>query len=102
MFEIFENTTPLVEGISIDEAFLDVGGLRRVRPVRRSRSRARLRAEVLDRVGLAITVGIARTKLLAKVASASRNPTVCSSCRPSDERGFLDPLPIERLWGVGR
>ena len=70
-------------------------------PARRRRSRARLRREVREEVGLPITVGVARTKFLAKVASGWRSPTGCSSCRPSGELAFLHPLPVEALWGVG-
>src|SRR4051812_6358090 len=73
VFEIFDDTTPLVEGISIDEAFLDVSGLSHVAgsPVEIG---VRLRARVRERVGLAITVGAARTKFLAKVASGVAKP----------------------------
>src|ERR1043165_6057440 len=67
VFEVFENTTPLVEGLSIDEAFLEVGGLRRVSGTP-TEIAVRLRRDVLDRVGLPITVGVARTKFLAQVA----------------------------------
>ncbi len=101
VFEVFEDTTPLVEGISIDEAFLDVGGLRRIagEPVDIA---TRLRAAVRDRVGLAITVGVARTKFLAKVASAVGKPDGLLVVPPGTELDFLHPLPVERLWGVGR
>jgi DNA polymerase-4 len=100
VFEVFENTTPLVEGLSIDEAFLDVGGLRRVSgtPVEIA---VRLRAEVLEQVGLPITVGVARTKFLAKVASGVAKPDGLLLVPPDDELDFLHPLPVERLWGVG-
>jgi DNA polymerase IV len=100
VFAVFDDTTPLVEGISIDEAFLDVGGLRRVSgtPVEIA---AQLRAEVRDRVGLAITVGIARTKFLAKVASGVAKPDGLLLVPPEGELAFLHPLPIERVWGVG-
>jgi len=100
VFEVFEQTTPLVEGLSIDEAFLDVGGLARVSgsPVEIA---ARLRAEVRDRVGLAITVGVARTKFLAKVASGVAKPDGLLVVPPDGELAFLHPLPVERLWGVG-
>jgi DNA polymerase-4 len=100
VFAVFEDTTPFVEGISIDEAFLDVGGLRRLSgtPVEIA---VRLRREVRERVGLPITVGIARTKFLAKVASAVGKPDGLLLVPPDDETGFLHPLPVERLWGVG-
>ena len=101
VFEIFEHTTPLVEGLSIDEAFLDVGGLRRVSgtPIDIA---ARLRADVRDQVGLPISVGVARTKFLAKVASAVSKPDGLLVVPPDGELAFLHPLPVERLWGVGR
>jgi DNA polymerase-4 len=101
VFEVFRSTTPVVEGISIDEAFLDVAGLWRIDgpPVDIA---ARLRARVLDEVGLPITVGIARTKFLAKVASGVAKPDGLLLVPPDDELGFLHPLPVERLWGVGR
>jgi len=100
VFEVFRDISPLVEPISIDEAFLDVSGLRRVSgdPVQIA---ARLRAEVRDRVGLPITVGIARTKFLAKVASQHAKPDGLLLVPPDRELDFLHPLPVRRLWGVG-
>ena len=70
-------------------------------PGRRSRSPARLRADVRDRVGLPITVGIARTKFLAKVASQEAKPDGLLLVPPDRELAFLHPLPVRRLWGVG-
>jgi DNA polymerase-4 len=101
VFEVFEDTTPLVEGLSIDEAFLDVGGLRRIRGTPREIA-ARLRDDVRDRVGLPITVGVARTKFLAKVASGVAKPDGLLVVPPDRELEFLHPLPVERLWGVGK
>jgi DNA polymerase-4 len=100
VFKVFEDTTPLVEGLSIDEAFLDVGGLRKIAgpPVEIAQ---RLRSEVLARVGLAITVGVARTKFLAKVASGVAKPDGLLVVPPDRELEFLHPLAVERLWGVG-
>ncbi|QNE20216.1 DNA polymerase IV [Kribbella qitaiheensis] len=100
VFKVFEDTTPLVEGLSIDEAFLDVGGLRKIAgpPIDIAR---RLRAEVLARVGLPITVGVARTKFLAKVASGVAKPDGLLVVPPDGELEFLHPLAVERLWGVG-
>ena len=100
VFEVFERTTPLVEGLSIDEAFLDVGGLRRVSGTPWEIA-VRLRREVLDGVGLPITVGVARTKFLAKVASGVAKPDGLLVVPPEHELAFLHPLPVERLWGVG-
>jgi DNA polymerase-4 len=100
VFEVFEDTTPLVEGLSIDEAFLDVGGLRRVSGTP-TEIALRLRQEVRERVGLPITVGVARTKFLAKVASGVGKPDGLLVVPPDAELAFLHPLPVERLWGVG-
>jgi DNA polymerase-4 len=100
VFAVFEDTTPLVEGLSIDEAFLDVRGLERLAG-NPTEIAARLRRRVLDEVGLPITVGIARTKFLAKVASGVAKPNGLLAVPPDDELGFLHPLPVERLWGVG-
>ena len=101
VFEVFADTTPLVEGLSIDEAFLEVGGLARISGTP-TEIAVQLRSNVLDRVGLRISVGVARTKFLAKVASAVSKPNGLLVVAPDDERAFLDPLPVERLWGVGR
>ncbi|MEE2031408.1 DNA polymerase IV [Rhodococcus chondri] len=101
VFAVFDRTTPLVEGISIDEAFLDVAGVRRIagEPVDVA---ARLRREVAAEVGLPITVGVARTKFLAKVASGVAKPDGLLLVPPDGELAFLHPLPVERLWGVGK
>ncbi|GIJ81185.1 DNA polymerase-4 [Micromonospora phaseoli] len=100
VFEIFRQTTPLVEGLSIDEAFLDVGGLRRLAGPPAGIA-ARLRRTVSEEVGLPITVGVARTKFLAKVASGVAKPDGLLVVPPDGELTFLHPLPVERLWGVG-
>ena len=100
VFDVFRDTTPLVEALSIDEAFLDVGGLRRIAGAP-AEIAERLRRDVRDKVGLPITVGVARTKFLAKVASGVAKPDGLLVVPPDDELGFLHPLPVERLWGVG-
>jgi DNA polymerase-4 len=100
VFEVFDDTTPLVEGISIDEAFLDVGGLGRVSGTPEQIA-CRLRAEVLDRVGLPITVGVARTKFLAKVASGVAKPDGLLVVEPDREMEFLYPLPVGTRGGGG-
>jgi DNA polymerase-4 len=100
VFAVFEDTTPLVEGLSIDEAFLDVRGLERIAGSA-SEIAVRLRQRVLEEVGLPITVGVARTKFLAKVASGVAKPNGLLVVPPDRELAFLHPLPVERLWGVG-
>jgi DNA polymerase-4 len=100
VFDVFHDTTPSVEGLSIDEAFLDVGGLRRIAGSPADIA-VQLRHDVRERVGLPITVGVARTKFLAKVASGVAKPDGLLIVPPADELAFLHPLPVERLWGVG-
>jgi DNA polymerase IV len=100
VYRVFDDTTPLVEGMSIDEAFLDVRGMERIAgsPVEIAEH---LRRRVLDEVGLPLTVGVARTKFLAKVASGVAKPDGLLVVPPDRELAFLHPLPVERLWGVG-
>jgi len=100
VFRVFDDTTPLVEALSIDEAFLDVRGLERSSGTP-GEIAVRLRHEVRERVGLPITVGVARTKFLAKVASGVAKPYGLLVVPPERELAFLHPLPVERLWGVG-
>jgi DNA polymerase IV len=100
VYRVFDDTTPVVEGLSIDEAFLDVRGMERMAGAP-SEIASRLKAAVLERVGLPITVGVARTKFLAKVASGVAKPDGLLVVPPRAELGFLHPLPVERLWGVG-
>ncbi len=101
VFAVFEDTTPWVEGLSIDEAFLDVGGLAKIAG-RPSVIAQRLRADVVERVGLPITVGVARTKFLAKVASRVAKPDGLLVVPHDGELEFLHPLPVEVVWGVGK
>jgi DNA polymerase-4 len=100
VFAVFRDMTPLVEAMSIDEAFLDVGGLTRLSGTPEQIA-ARLRYRVRVEVGLPITVGVARTKFLAKVASGVAKPDGLLVVLPGAELAFLHPLPVERLWGVG-
>jgi DNA polymerase-4 len=100
VFAIFRETAPVVEGISIDEAFLDVSGLERITGTPPEIAQ-RLRREVREQVGLPITVGVATTKHLAKVASAAAKPDGLLVVPIGGELAFLHPLPVERLWGVG-
>src|SRR5262245_17112313 len=100
LFDLFEETAPLVEGLSLEEAFLDVGGLERISgtPVQIAAS---LRRRARERVGLAVTVGVARTKVLAKMASRAAKPDGLLVVDPGREAAFMRPLPVEALWGVG-
>jgi DNA polymerase-4 len=100
MFEVFEDASPVVEGLSIDEAFLDVRGMERIAGTPEQIA-VRLRAAVRERVGLPVTVGVARTKFLAKVASGVAKPDGLLVVPPGRELAFLHPLPVECVWGVG-
>ena len=100
VFERFRDFTPFVEPISVDEAFLDVAGAEHLfGPA--TEIAAQLRTRVLVDVGLPVSVGVARTKFLAKVASAQAKPDGLLFVEPGRELDFLHPLPIEVLWGVG-
>lgn len=106
----FRTITPLVEPISLDEAFLDVSGVRRLHGPPRQIA-ARLRTEILDHEGLTCSVGVARVKFLAKLASEAAKPSASPTgiqvgtgvcvVDPADELAFLHPLPVQSLWGVG-
>jgi DNA polymerase-4 len=100
IFEIFERFTPAVEGVSLDEAFLDLTGTERLHGPARDAA-ARLRAMVRAERGLAVSVGIAPVKLVAKIASDEAKPDGLCEVAPEDVRAFLAPLPLRRLWGVG-
>ncbi len=100
IFSLFDDITPLVEPISVDEAFLDVSGSVHLfgEPAEIA---AGLRTRALAEVGLALSVGAARTKFLAKVASQQAKPDGVCIVPVDGELDFLHPLPVEVLWGVG-
>jgi len=100
MYRVFEEASPLVEGLSIDEAFLDVRGLEHITGTP-TEIAVRLRRQVREQVGIPVTVGVARTKFLAKVASGVAKPDGLLVVPPEGELSFLHPLPVEALWGVG-
>jgi DNA polymerase-4 len=100
VFAVFERFSPLVEAISLDEAFLDLTGTERLLGPPRRAGEA-LRRAVRDATGLAVSVGIAPTKMVAKIASDEAKPDGLLEILPGDVRAFLDPLPVGRLWGVG-
>jgi DNA polymerase-4 len=101
VFEIFRRWSPKVEGLSLDEAFLDLTGTERLlgHPVAAGE---RLRAEVRATTGLTVSVGIAPVKLVAKIASDLAKPDGLRAVAPGEVRAFLAPLPVGRIWGVGR
>jgi len=98
--EIFDRTAPVVECISIDEAFLDVTGMERIAGAPEQIAGV-LRRAVHEEVGLPISVGAATTKVVAKLASAMAKPNGLLLVEPGTELAFLHPLPVGRLWGVG-
>jgi DNA polymerase-4 len=100
VFEVFHDLSPVVEALSIDEAFLDVRGLGHIHGSPEEIART-LRRRVREEAGLPITVGVARTKFLAKVASGVAKPDGLLVVEPERELDFLHPLPVECLWGVG-
>jgi DNA polymerase-4 len=100
LYALFEDTTPSVEGLSIDEAFLDVRGMERLAGTPWEIA-VRLRRSAREQLGLPVTVGIACTKHLAKIASAVAKPDGLLLVPPGGELAFLHPLPVERIWGIG-
>jgi len=100
IFAIFRRYAPLVEGLSLDEAFLDLTGTERLLgdPVRVAE---RLRAEVRAETRLAVSVGIAPVKMVAKIASDQAKPDGLLRVAPDEVQAFLAPLPVGRIWGVG-
>jgi DNA polymerase-4 len=100
IFEIFRRYAPEVEGLSLDEAFLDLTGTERLLgPVLGVGER--LRKEVREETGLVVSVGIAPVKMVAKIASDCAKPDGLLEVRAAELREFLDPLPVGRIWGVG-
>ena len=100
IFEIFRRFAPRVEGLSLDEAFLDWTGTERLLGPA-AEVAGRLRAAVRQETGLAVSVGIAPVKLVAKIASDLAKPDGLLEVRPEAVQAFLSPLPVGRLWGVG-
>ena len=100
LFDVFRDTAPRVDGRSLEEAFLDVSGLERIAGTP-AEIAAGLRRRVRDELGLPLSVGIARTRVLAKMASRAAKPDGLLVVPPDGEREFLFPLPVERIWGVG-
>lgn len=100
VMEIFHEVTPLVEPLSIDEAFLDVSGARRLLGSPR-RIAELIRARVHDETGLTCSVGVAGTKFMAKLASGHAKPDGLLVIPPAETVAYLRPLPVGALWGVG-
>ncbi len=100
IFEIFRSFSPRVEGLSLDEAFLDLTGSERLLGPPREVGE-RLRRTVREATGLAVSVGIGPIKMVAKIASGAAKPDGLLEVRPEQVEAFLDPLPVRRIWGVG-
>lgn len=97
---ILRSATPLIEPLSLDEAFLDVSGAERLLGTGPEIA-TMLRARIAGELGLNASVGVAVTKMLAKIASDSAKPDGMLVIEPGTELEFLHPLPVGRLWGVG-
>ncbi|MBW2643602.1 MAG: DNA polymerase IV [Deltaproteobacteria bacterium] len=101
IFEIYHHFTPLVEPLSIDEAFLDVTGS--IRLFGQSENIAKkIKQIILIETGLTVSAGVASSKFVAKIASDIDKPDGLTVVPPNGVRGFLDPLPIKKMWGVGK
>ncbi len=100
LFAVFDDTAPVVEGGGLEEAFLDVRGLEQISGTAEEIARG-LRARVREEIDLPLSVGVARTKVLAKLASRAAKPDGLCVVEPPRELDFLLPLPIDALWGVG-
>ncbi len=100
IMDIFHRYTPLVEPLSLDEAFCDVTASRRLFGPAPDIAR-RIKEEVRQTTGLTVSAGVATSKLVAKIASDADKPDGLTIVSPGREREFLAPLPIGRLWGVG-
>lgn len=100
VFEIFRDFSPSVEGLSLDEAFLDLTGSERLMGPAREVGE-RLRARVRGELELPISVGIGPVKMVAKIASGQAKPDGLLEVKPEEVRAFLDPLPVRAVWGVG-
>jgi len=101
VFEVFRSVTPQVEGLSLDEAFLDVSGSLSLFGSIETIG-AFLRAEIMSRTGLHASVGMAHNKFLAKLASDIAKPRGFVHVSPGGVRAFLDPMPVTRIWGIGK
>lgn len=100
VFAVFEQSAPVVEALSIEEAFLDISSLAATTGAAREIGR-RLREDVRGQAGLPITVGIGRTKIVAKMASRAAKPDGLLVVAPHEEHAFLHPLRVEQVWGIG-
>jgi len=100
IFEIFRRYTPVVEGLSLDEAFLDVTGSRAIFGLG-SEIATRIRQDIQEETGLTASAGVAPNKFVAKIASDYRKPDGLTVVEPGQVQRFLWPLPLRRMWGVG-
>jgi DNA polymerase-4 len=101
VFAIFREFTPLVEGLSLDEAFLDVSGSLKLFGSQRDIA-VQIKQQIHAETGLTASVGLAHNKFLAKLASDAQKPDGLVWVKPAEVKRFLDPMPISRLWGIGK
>jgi len=101
VFAIFHSFTPLVEPLSIDEAFLDFTGAERLMGQTEVIAR-KIKETILKKTGLTVSAGVASSKFVAKIASDIDKPDGLTVVQPDRVRSFLDPLPVKKMWGVGK
>lgn len=98
IFEIFRSRGHAVQGLSMDEAFVDFGDISLVDAVALAQT---IRAEILEKTQLTVSAGVAHGKMVAKILSDTCKPNGCASLVPGEEAAFLAPMPVGRLWGIG-
>jgi len=101
IFRIFQGFSPLVEPLSLDEAFLDVTGSTRLFGTPEEIAR-KIKEQVVEETGLTVSAGVAPSKFVAKIASDMQKPDGLTVVPEGKVKAFLEPLPIEKLWGVGK
>jgi DNA polymerase-4 len=101
VFEIFNHYTPLVEPLSIDEAFLDVTGCGKLFGFPEEIAKM-IKRQVVKEIGITVSAGVAPSKFVAKIASDLQKPDGLTMVREDQVKAFLESLPIDKLWGVGK
>lgn len=99
--EIFSRYTPIIEPLSLDEAFLDVASSEKLFGSAINIAKS-IKSEVRNELGLVVSVGVAKNKFIAKIASDIKKPDGLVVVESGQEQAFLDPLPVSRIWGIGK